>query len=952
MNKKNFYLAVILAAALFLPLQAVTLVKDGKAVSRIVIGPKPTRAAQFGALELQHVIKLITGAALPVSAQPGKGTNIFIGEKWTGKKFQREQYSVSFKDGNIYLEGKEDPDYGKVDYRKYKTFPSVEYRYRSSLFAVYDFLEKCCGVRFYDTGDLGIVRPAAKTLKVKEISVFREPDLGTMRYIHFYSQKPVSARDRALFRLRTRQTINFGQGNHTIWSLYYRYWGRAKSPHLAKVFIEKRPEYFAQGYKGANAHSSIRDTEYPGDVDLPPQICQSHPDVIEYFADEAYRVMKGEKVVGARFNYARPMEGIPFSYPVGLDDNNYRCKCPECARLMIGNNHSPLQFTFYNKLARAFRKKDPQMYIQCSIYSNASQLPENMTFEKNMSFSIALSVEAWFLPGICRKQHGLYRRWLNRVGKEHPFKIHMYMLQPDFCAKNQKYKLFFPRSVPRNTGRLLQGFIQDGVQGFSAEIFNTKMPELLLTSRMAYDSKTDPEKFLDEYYRLYYGKAAPAMKKFYERLEEIIWNPKNHAPIFRNYDLQGSFFNIDSERNAWYPATPERMKELTGYFNEALKLAGNGIEKKRVQDMYDRLWKPCLEGYEKFTRRMEQNKKVPPPVIETVYDREYNGDLAKVDFSKAVKFTNWRSKQNAAVKNPPVLHIASDDKWIYFQYAEKGPGTLDNRSMDMFKNNVEIFLVNDVNSGEYFQMVISPDKDLLLANKVQEGVPSFKPWTKPGAYKLSKELTKEGWRFKIAFSKKELGIRKTLRFNVMRTRHFDDKIGWQLSPLLDVVGYVNGMHRLATLLSGEKPQIRKVFTFNEKWIVNRPKKTDTKNMKFVDGIWEVTKNSTGISIFAAKGTDMRPGHVLRVSFTAKGTGKLRVGYYGSYGKKIRRFLCSDFRQQALTGEKKKYVITLPVRAEHGGWPLTWLSPMFRIEPGAAVTMDNVEIKILDKKGEK
>ena len=43
-----------------------TLVENGIPKSDIVIGEHPTRSAQFAAFELQHGVKLITGAVLPI----------------------------------------------------------------------------------------------------------------------------------------------------------------------------------------------------------------------------------------------------------------------------------------------------------------------------------------------------------------------------------------------------------------------------------------------------------------------------------------------------------------------------------------------------------------------------------------------------------------------------------------------------------------------------------------------------------------------------------------------------------------------------------------------------------------------------------------------------------------------------------------------------------------------
>ncbi|MBT7162551.1 MAG: hypothetical protein HN904_07210, partial [Victivallales bacterium] len=61
--------AAFLVAAHMLssPAKGITLVRDGKPEAVIVLGEKATRSAQMGAFELQHHVRLITGAELPIT---------------------------------------------------------------------------------------------------------------------------------------------------------------------------------------------------------------------------------------------------------------------------------------------------------------------------------------------------------------------------------------------------------------------------------------------------------------------------------------------------------------------------------------------------------------------------------------------------------------------------------------------------------------------------------------------------------------------------------------------------------------------------------------------------------------------------------------------------------------------------------------------------------------------
>ena len=80
--KSGIAAILLLSAAVSHGAEPLFLVRDGVPQSVIVLGEKPTRSAQLGAFELQHHIKLITGAELPIvkeKSSPAVGTVIKIG---------------------------------------------------------------------------------------------------------------------------------------------------------------------------------------------------------------------------------------------------------------------------------------------------------------------------------------------------------------------------------------------------------------------------------------------------------------------------------------------------------------------------------------------------------------------------------------------------------------------------------------------------------------------------------------------------------------------------------------------------------------------------------------------------------------------------------------------------------------------------------------------------------
>ena len=76
----KFLLFCLCFSAVFLSAKEITIVKKRKPYAEIVTGAKPTRAVQFAAYELQHVVRLMTGATLPIVRTPsGKMLPFILG---------------------------------------------------------------------------------------------------------------------------------------------------------------------------------------------------------------------------------------------------------------------------------------------------------------------------------------------------------------------------------------------------------------------------------------------------------------------------------------------------------------------------------------------------------------------------------------------------------------------------------------------------------------------------------------------------------------------------------------------------------------------------------------------------------------------------------------------------------------------------------------------------------
>lgn len=163
------------------------LARAGQPAATIVVAEKPTRAAQLAAAELRAHVRLISGATLPIAndAADVKGPRILVGESKAtqalGLKtadFKPQEYLVRFLPDTLVLMGRDKEEFEKLDYANPdgRTIPDL-FDDHATCYAVYDFLQRHCGVRWYLPTDLGTVYDAAPTLKVTGTERRRTPGM-------------------------------------------------------------------------------------------------------------------------------------------------------------------------------------------------------------------------------------------------------------------------------------------------------------------------------------------------------------------------------------------------------------------------------------------------------------------------------------------------------------------------------------------------------------------------------------------------------------------------------------------------------------------------------------------------------------------------------------------------------------------------------------------------------
>lgn len=639
-----------------------TLVENGKPAAEIVLSEHPTRSAQFAAAELQYHVKKLTNTTLPIvtEATAPATVRVFVGEseatRMMGLKsenFAPQEYLIDFRKEGLVLMGRDKNDHGKVDYLTEKTFPK-EFDEQGTCYAVYDFLEKFCGVRWYLPTELGLVYEPVKTLTVSGRDIRRRP---FMRYRFVWSamripadlcgdtvgyEKPtiLDRRESALWARRSRLGGEPYECRHSFTGYYDR-------------FLKTHPEWFAQGYEGK-----------------PPQMCYTSPGLVEQVVKDARDYFDGKKVPGAI------AKGDYFA--VVPQDGSGWCMCPACRKLQKvdrdpnekGSELSDYIFQFVNKVAREVRKTHPDKYIATIAYIRYLYPPTFERMEPNVAVQLCMSPRTDYNRR-CREKHAQCLKSWNSTNPQSIKFIWSYFCFPSLDARGQQFRCF-PGFFASALIRHMKEYYHNGVRGIFIEpsylIGQTRSVlmdqlELYLALKLADDPQLNGTVLINEFFERYYGAAAKPMKELYQAIERTYSDPVNYP--------EGTY--KQTEAIAWSRlGTEKRMEEYAKLMAEAHKLAKTDLEKQRV-DLFDQgIWQYMLAGrktYLKTTRL--RNAPLQTALVPMSKDSLSPNNFAQIDWSRGYSLANWLTTHGEKCDGYQIEGRAlHDDRFLYVQLTE------------------------------------------------------------------------------------------------------------------------------------------------------------------------------------------------------------------------------------------------------------------------------------------
>ena len=577
--RKLILTAGLLAAGIMI--NAAVIVKDGKSDYEVIVRANAPQATVLAAEELALYIEKSSGVKLPVknTLTPGKKA-LYVGKNPAVKLdpatfSDPEEYRiVELEDGSIAFAAQE------TDLDPYKTV----YGNFSILNCVYDFLQRATGVRWYAPGEFGECIEKRSVIESGKLPYSDKP-LTWNRYYWPWTFSEFTTRDSMLFGRRHRGFgLRYGGANHSM-------------NDLSLVYKDTKPEIFAvlpDGKTRRFGKLSPKSTPKYHRYTNYPQYCFTNPETLKAYCDFIDAVYEG-RPEGNLWTACRPTAEAVYVVP----PDNYTtqpCCCGNC-RAMI-DNHSqgrgsmtPLVWGFVKKVAEYVKKKYPDKQVMALAYEGYYEPP---AFELPDNVVVQICVNPYMIymgaPAYRKAFDEQLNKWRKKVKA---ISIWHYLLPYDYIPYTMPNIMYqWVRDYPEikaifweltDTGMRPKAYRRPEHKARTACDLPQLHINLFFYMRSVWSNPTDVRAELERYYKLFYGPAAPAMKKFHdisikqwENVKNITHSAKTSYPKFPGKNLYEDIYS---------PAVIKVMKDALA---EAEKLAGKDtIYAQRIKWLRD-----------------------------------------------------------------------------------------------------------------------------------------------------------------------------------------------------------------------------------------------------------------------------------------------------------------------------------------------------------------------------
>ena len=484
------------------PPHSVLLVSEGRTRYSIVLGDSAVEPERTAAEELARYLRKSTGALFPVVRESKREVGrpaLYLGWTHFARRHDVEPETLG-TDEFVVRSAAED-------------LVLCGSRPRGTLYAVGEFLERFCGIRWLTAyGEEHV--PPKRRLAIPSVSI-REKPAFVVR-----DMMPGGAGDRAFTFLRLNGHAAALHRGHV--SLPTAKWGgmheRWRGPWLAHTLHGYLPP--TQYFKSNPEYFGLVDGERLEDA----QICLTSEEVRRVF------------LARLRDRIEADGEGI---YSISCMEHLKQCRCQDCQALMAreGTVAAPL-IDFVNYLADSIRGKYPNVVLETLAYNMTFVPPETMKVADDVIVRLAHLNRHFFEPMTSPLNKGgaeCWHGWRKAAKQLALWGYPAYFFPQPNMGQVYSEDLRFYKSLG-----VTRVFYQYAPAG---ERWTHGLVDLRhwLIAKLLWNPEQDPRALMEDFCNHYYGPAGPFVIRYVDLLDDAYSRSDRHAVHFNAPDALARF---------------------------------------------------------------------------------------------------------------------------------------------------------------------------------------------------------------------------------------------------------------------------------------------------------------------------------------------------------------------------------------------------------------------------
>jgi len=517
------------------------IVSGGKSAYVISLAADAIPAERKAAEQLQQYIREATGAELPIKDEadvPASAPQILVGPGPRAKKLLPRQNWGELKGDGILIEVAGN------------TLVLAGDRPRGTLYAVFEFLERELGIRWWSPTVTKVPRTENLVVKTKRLA-YRPPFLYREHHSTLvHGMTP----ERYILGARYRQN-GIHQYLPEEWGGHYTFLGEGHTFHRLvpmETYYQDHPEYYSDPANGNKPCTAASVQPEPDKGVKATQLCLTNPEVVEIAAATALSWIE-----------ENPEAGI---VSITENDNSNYCACPKCTALAAkeGSQAGPI-LNFVNQVAAKIHAKYPDFLVETFAYNKGFVPPKTIKPADNVLIRLA-PLKADFghpldsdwngdSPGAQENVRDGLRKWGSISKKLFVWNYitnFVYTITPfpnwEGLAKDLRF--FADNKVV--------GIFQQG-DGITNDVGDFTPLRAYVIGKLMWDPSLDQDILINEYLDGYYGKAAPYLREYIDNYQKSFM-AQNRRLSSHDHDFSFLSLEVMTRANELFDKALEAVK--------------------------------------------------------------------------------------------------------------------------------------------------------------------------------------------------------------------------------------------------------------------------------------------------------------------------------------------------------------------------------------------------------